>query len=84
MNGLKGSGSSLNAMCGGPPCGGPIRSPFWLRIAIVGSPIAPAALATPGTERTRSSSDAFSAAPDWAPNWSSTAERGRTVTSVRW
>ena len=37
-------------MCGGPPCGGPIRSPFSSRIAIeAASPIAPEADSTPST-----------------------------------
>ena len=81
-SGLNGSGTTLTAMCGGPPAGGPMRSPFSSRIVIVWSPIAPSALATPSTRRTRSSRDSSIGRAKLSPNSPSTATCGRMVTSL--
>jgi hypothetical protein len=82
LRGLNGSEIWLTAMCGGPPDGGPIRSPFSSRMVIVSSPIAPSALATPSTLRTRSSSDSGIARAKFSPKSPSTSRCGRTVTSL--
>jgi hypothetical protein len=69
-------------MWGGPPAGGPIRSPSESTIVIVSSAMTPSAAATPSTSLTSWTISSGSARANDCPNSVSTATRGEIRTSI--